>query len=293
MVKPDGVHQNLTGAVLEFLADRDFRPLSATTVVLTPQRRSELYATTRGGGRLDWDLNAVLYTLGPVTAVLLRGPGGAAHVSADLKGHFVPTRARPGSLRGDLNSLNPIFNLVHASDSEHDVIREVLVLFGRTLAEVLAEPGETPSLSTTPLPIDHWRAVGDVVARLLFPSAPEAPRPEPGPDGADLGFTGPTHDQKRGWERLREAGWPTAGMSRRAAFASVRRVRGRLLEDGRWSVVSSTAGLPALIAGTEQNLPGVGHFCAATAALPQPPTRWHSYLTYTSLRYLDLCLDVD
>jgi nucleoside diphosphate kinase len=270
MVKPDGVHQNLTGAVLEFLAARDFRPLSATTVVLTPQRRSELYATTRGGGRLDWDLNAVLYTLGPVTAVLLRGPGGAAHVSADLKGHFVPTRARPGSLRGDLNSLNPIFNLVHASDSEPDVIREVLVLFGRTLNGVLAEPGEIPSLSTAPLPIDHWRAVGDVVARLLLPYAPE-----------------------RGWERLREVGWPAAGMSRRAAVESVRRVRGRLLEDGRWSVVSSTAGLPALIAGTEQNLPGVSHFCAATAALPQPPARWHSYLTYTSLRYLDLCLDVD
>jgi nucleoside diphosphate kinase len=97
MVKPDGVHQKLIGSVLEFLAARDFEPLSSTTLHLTPQLRRRLYSTTRGGGRLDWDLNAVLYTLGPVHAVLLRGPDdAAAHLSADLKGHFVPTRARPG-----------------------------------------------------------------------------------------------------------------------------------------------------------------------------------------------------
>jgi hypothetical protein len=49
--------------------------------------------------------------------------------------------------------------------------------------------------------------------------------------------------------------------------------------------------LPALLAGSEQNLPGVDHFCAAVAALPESPSRWHSYLTYTSLHYLDLCLE--
>ena len=47
MVKPDGVHQNLTGAVLAFLAGRGFRPLSSVPVGLTPALRSRLYATTR------------------------------------------------------------------------------------------------------------------------------------------------------------------------------------------------------------------------------------------------------
>jgi hypothetical protein len=161
--------------------------------------------------------------------------------------------------------MNPIFNLVHASDSEEDVIREVPVLFGCTLAEVLAEPGETRFLSSAPFPIDHWRAVGDVIAGLLSPSGPEL-----------------------GWKLLREAGWPVAGMSRSAAFEAARRARAQLLDDASRSVVASAAGLPALIAGTEQSLPSAGHFCAAR---PQPQSHWHSYLTYTSLRYLDLCLE--
>jgi nucleoside diphosphate kinase len=145
MVKPDGVHQRLTGAVLAFLGDRGLTALATKDLLLTPDLRARLYATTRSGGRLDWDLNAVLYTLGPVTAVLLRGPGGAAaHLSGELKGHFLPTRARPGTIRGSFNAMNPIFNLVHASDNEEEVAREAPVLFGCAVGEALRD--------STPLP---------------------------------------------------------------------------------------------------------------------------------------------
>jgi hypothetical protein len=164
--------------------------------------------------------------------------------------------------------MNPIFNLVHASDSEQDVIREVPVLFGRPLAEVLAELGEVRPPAGPPLPIDHWRAVGDVVARLLSPSRTEL-----------------------GGKLLREAGWPAAGMSRTAAFVAVRRARSQLRHECGRSVTASAAGLPALLAGTEQNLPSVDQFSAVVTALPGSPSRWHSYLAYTSLRYLDLCLE--
>ena len=49
-----------------------------------------------------------------------------------------------------------------------------------------------------PLAIDHWRAVGDVISRLLSPSR-----------------TG----------LLREAGWPAVGMGRTTAFEAVRQAR--------------------------------------------------------------------
>ncbi len=256
MVKPDGVHQNLTGAVLAFLAGHGFRPLSAVTIGLTPALRSRLYATTRTGGQLDWDLNAVLYTLGPVTAVLLRGrPGAAAYLSSGLKGHFLPTRARPDTLRGSLNAMNPVFNLVHASDDEEELAREVPVLFGRDVASVLAAPSPPVPSPGPARPLDHWRVVGDVVARLLRPGAPDA-----------------------GWRLLHGVGWPDAGFDRRAAFEAVRRARDRLV--GACGEPAVAAGLPALLAGRPVSLP------PAAGTLPS----WHSYLACTTLRYVDLCL---
>nr|WP_296073370.1 nucleoside-diphosphate kinase [uncultured Actinoplanes sp.] len=277
VVKPDGVHQRLTPAVLEFLAARGFEPLSAVTLHLTPDLRGRLYATTRTGGRLDWELNAVLYTLGPVTAVLLRGSAtghghqdAATHLSAGLKGHFLPTRARPGTLRGDLPSLNPIFNLVHASDDERELAREVTVLFGRTAAEVLTTPDLTAVRTAGPArPLDHWRVAGSVIARLLRPT-----------------------DVDKAWRLLSDVGWPGAAASRREAFAAVRRAREDLLPELATSPAAVTAGLPALLAGREDKLPGFARFHAAATAVPAPPSQWDTYLTYTSLHYLDLSLEI-
>jgi nucleoside diphosphate kinase len=257
MVKPDGVHQRLTGAVLAFLGDRGLTALATKDLLLTPDLRARLYATTRSGGRLDWDLNAVLYTLGPVTAVLLRGPlGAAAHLSGELKGHFLPTRARPGTIRGSFNAMNPIFNLVHASDNQEEVAREAPVLFGCAVGEALRD-GVVAAPEPT-RPIDHWRSVGSVLAAFL------------------------------GSEVLAAAGWPVAGLDRRTAFEVVRRARPVLRAAAERDRHARAAGLPALIAGAQRDLPSLTHF---SRAVPARPSVWGTYLTYTSLRYLDLCLE--
>ncbi|MFG1838762.1 nucleoside-diphosphate kinase [Micromonospora sp. NPDC049175] len=272
MIKPDGVRQRLTDTVLAFLARRGFTALATEDVLLTPDLRARLYATTRSGGRLDWELNAVLYTLGPVTAVLLRGPSGdggaAACLSGRLKGHFLPTRAAPGSLRGDLNAMNPIFNLVHASDDEDEVARELPVLFGRPVRDVLRD-GQVAA-SARARPINHWRTVGDTVAALL------------GDGDGDLS----------GRRQLDTAGWPDNDTDRIAAYRAVRRAREALSAAADRRHLARTAGLPALIAGDEKNLPGLAQFSAACRALANPPDVWATYLTYTSLRYLDLCLEI-
>jgi nucleoside diphosphate kinase len=268
MVKPDGVRQQLTGAVLRFLVPHGFTPLAATEVRLTPELRAELYATTRTGGRLDWELNAVLYTLGPVFAVLLRGPAGvdgvpdAAAALSGLKGNFLPTRARPDSLRGGLNAMNPIFNLVHTSDDQDELRREVPVLFGCAADRLLG--GAPVVVDPRPgRPIDHWRVVGETIT--AFVDAGNGPRP-----GTDFA-------------------WPGPDVDRRAAFEAVRRARPDLLTAVRG--VPAADGLAALIAGAEAARPTIDQFFDAAAALPEPPSRWHAYLTYTSLRYLDLCLE--
>lgn len=260
MLKPDGVHQRLTGTVLTFLAHRGYTALATKDLLLTPDRRARLYATTRTGGRLDWDLNAVLYTLGPVTAVLLRGPSGAAaHLSGRLKGHFVPTAARPGTIRGSLPALNPIFNLVHASDDEDELAREVPVLFGCAVGDALRDG--VVAAPQPARPIDHWRSVGATVAAFLGSAVVGA------------------------------AGWPVAGADRRSAFEAVRRARPALRAAAETRRHSRDAGLPALIAGDECGLPDLAHVTGIAQELPDPPSAWDTYLAYTSLRYLDLCLE--
>jgi nucleoside diphosphate kinase len=274
MVKPDGVHQRLTGAVLAFLARHGFTALAMRDLLLTPDLRARLYATTRTTGRLDWDLNAVLYTLGPVTAVLLRGPpGAAALLSGQLKGHFLPTRARRGTLRGDLNAMNPIFNLVHASDDETELAREVPVLFGCPVDDLLREGDVATSEPARPL--DHWRSVSDVLTAFLG-SAGSLPVIGPDQRAAFLGGTGSA---------------PVTTPDRRAAFAAVRRARPVLLAAAERSRPSRAAGLPALLAGSEVDLPDLTRFSAVAQSLPDPPSSWGTYLAYTSLRYLDLCLE--
>src|SRR4051794_1107875 len=136
MLKPDAVRQRLTGRVVRWLAARGFQALRFREFELTVADRAALYGPTRAVGRLDWELNAVLYRLGPVQALLLAGPlsgrwpSAAQYVSSGLKGDFRPARAVPGTMRADLGALNPIFNLVHATDDVANLDREQEVLFG-------------------------------------------------------------------------------------------------------------------------------------------------------------------
>ena len=106
VVKPDGVAQRLTGEILAWLGKRGFRPLALRELRLAPERRSRLYATTRTAGRLDWELNAVLYALGPVHAVILEStpvpgwPSAADRLSRGLKATPVPGVPRGVGRRG-------------------------------------------------------------------------------------------------------------------------------------------------------------------------------------------------
>ncbi len=248
MVKPDGVVQKVTGELLFWLASRGFAPLAFREVMLTPERRAHLYATHRRGGRLDWDLNAILYTLGPVHAVLLEGsyPSGfdsaSDYVSGALKGHFVPCRARPDTMRGALGALNPIFNLVHATDATEDLDRETEALFDVPLRDASALPGPPPAAvrSGRPRRLALWTTIAEVV--------------EP-------------------W--IGKAGWPADQWGPSAAA----------LRMAREVCDRAPAGGGDLLKGVRSG--EIDYWRFAT----RPTPTWATYLAYTTLRYLDLCLE--
>lgn len=248
VVKPDGVFQNVTGELLCWLASRGFAPLAFREVMLTPERRARLYATHRAGGRLDWELNAILYTLGPVHAVLLEGayPSGfdsaSDYLSGALKGHFVPCRARPDTMRGALGALNPIFNLVHATDATEDLERETEALFDVSLCHSSALPGPPPPAvrSGRPRRLAMWTTIAEAVEPWIGKVAWPADRMGPSADALRMA--------REVWDRA------AAG-------------RGDLLKGVRTG--------------------DVGYWRFATG----PTSTWATYLAYTTLRYLDLCLE--
>lgn len=283
MVKPDGVHQGLTAPVLAFLKARGFEARCIRRQHLTPAARSALYATTRTTGRLDWDLNGVLYTLGPVDAVLLTSPdfprgSAAAHVSRDLKGHFVPTRSAPGTLRGELNAMNPIFNLVHASDDPEECSREARVLFGEDWRSLLDRPVDATApgraaAAPPARPLDHWAILGATLGPLLDPTP------------------------RQGLALLHEFGWPpshTPGdppQDRRRQYRTAHDALTGLAAALRAGNVSESHPLlPELLPGGVR-FPALAEFLGQARTRQPDLSAWDAYLTYTTLRYLDLCLE--
>ncbi|GAB3845712.1 hypothetical protein GCM10029963_24420 [Micromonospora andamanensis] len=259
MLKPDAVRQQLTGPVLRWLAARGFEPVGFRQFLLSAERRADLYRTTRVGGRLDWQLNAVLYTLGPVQSLLLRGPAAdlpaASLVSGRLKGDFRPSRAQPGTMRADLGALNPIFNLVHSADDPASVRRESRVLFGDD--PVFDEAGLSEAASRSPAPFPLWSIVADVLQRW----AAEAGVAEAALARMDwpADSAGPRHDALQVVTRTLEEIAATAAPGTARFLTGIR--TGETTWDG-WRARTRTGDDP-----------------------------WPSYLTYTTLRYLDLCLE--
>lgn len=254
MVKPDGVRQGLTGQVLGWMERRDYHVVAFRQVALTPPRRIALYGRPDRPRHLDWALNGILYTLAPVHAIVMRrlsrkagGETASRELSRDLKGHFIPNRAAVGTIRRDLGALNPIFNLVHASDETHDVLADVRVLFGADLHEVVGRPVGASDLRLPPVPdrLDLWR---NVAAGLQADS------------GLDL----------KELSKLDQRDVSDAALGAVAAILDS-------AATGREKALALR--LDAVRTG---KLP-FDQFATAS------PDVWSRYLSYTTLRYLDLC----
>lgn len=276
MLKPDAVHQGLTRRVDEWLRPRGFTPQAARLIDLTPELRSRLYATTRTGGALDWDLNAVLYTLGPALAVVLDGDPGeyssASERLTSLKGDFRPSRAASGTMRADIGALNPIFNLVHTSDNPDELERELEAIGGVAWSHGSLTAYETqrrrPEAQLSPLTAISW-----CLARLDADGRPEAALPALAEDAP---------------REQHQVGTVTAAM-----LAQIR----ELLDERRSTLPADTA---RFVAGVTTGSTSWPSWFAATSAADGAPSAseergpwtdpWPQYLAYTTMRYLELCL---
>ena len=88
-------------------------------------------------GRQIWEWSVEFLNSGPVIALVFEGPSAVSNIRA-LVGHTLPSKAAPGTIRGDFaldtavganKRRRSIYNLVHASGNVEEAEREVNLWF--------------------------------------------------------------------------------------------------------------------------------------------------------------------
>jgi nucleoside-diphosphate kinase len=134
MVKPDGVRRGLVGEIVGRLEKKGLALVGMKLVRVTPEVAARHYEEHRN--KPFYPELVQFITAGPAVAMVWEGREAVSVVRA-LMGATDPTKAAPGTIRGDL-ALSITQNLVHASDGPESAEREIGIYFSS------AELGEAP-----------------------------------------------------------------------------------------------------------------------------------------------------
>jgi nucleoside-diphosphate kinase len=126
MIKPDGVARGLVGEIISRLERKGLTPEKIRRLTISEDLARRLYAEHAEKPFFP-DLLGFI-TSGPVVAMEWSGDGAIA-VCRDLMGATDPTKAAPGTIRGDYG-LAVTENLVHGSDGPESAARELDIFFG-------------------------------------------------------------------------------------------------------------------------------------------------------------------
>ncbi len=134
LVKPDGVQRAFIGEVIRRFERRGLKIVGLKMVQVKRSLAEEYYAEHRGKpfypGLMDY------ITSGPSVAMVVEGKDAVAIVRS-MMGATDPSKAQPGTIRGDL-SVDISRNILHGSDSPKSAAREVSLFFG--LDEIVDYP---------------------------------------------------------------------------------------------------------------------------------------------------------
>ena len=129
LVKPDAFGRNLTGEIIARFARKGLRLAALKQMTMTRELAERHYAEHEGkpffGPLVDF------MSCGPVLAVVAEGQRVIEGFRA-LAGATDPTKALPGTIRGDLGrdwGAAVQKNLVHGSDSVESADREIALWF--------------------------------------------------------------------------------------------------------------------------------------------------------------------
>jgi nucleoside-diphosphate kinase len=129
LVKPDGFARGLTGEVLRRIEAKGYTLVALQ--VLTPDLDRLHVHYEEHVGKPFFEPLCAFMSSGPVTAVVIEGERCVEGFRA-LAGATDPTKALPGTIRGDLGRDwgKPVQeNVVHGSDSPESAQREIGIWF--------------------------------------------------------------------------------------------------------------------------------------------------------------------
>ncbi len=129
LVKPDGFARGLTGEVLRRIEAKGYTLAALAVVSPTGDRLAAHYAEHEG--KPFYEPLVEFMSSGPVTAVVIEGDR-CIEGFRSLAGATDPTKALPGTIRGDLGrDWGPGVqqNIVHGSDSPESAAREIGIWF--------------------------------------------------------------------------------------------------------------------------------------------------------------------
>ena len=125
VIKPDGVSRGLVGNIVSRFELKGFRVRALRITNLTEDEARELYSPHKSKPFFNELVDFI--TSGPVVAAIMDAEG-AVDVARRMVGSTRSAEAQAGTIRGDLG-LGVTDNVIHASDSKENFMRESAIIF--------------------------------------------------------------------------------------------------------------------------------------------------------------------
>jgi nucleoside-diphosphate kinase len=130
LVKPDGVRRGLVGEVIRRIEARGYTLARVELRTATRELLAKHYAEHEG--KPFYEPLVEFMSSGPVVAMVVEGQH-VVEAFRSLAGATDPTKAAPGTIRGDLGrdwGTPAQQNIVHGSDAVESAEREITIWFG-------------------------------------------------------------------------------------------------------------------------------------------------------------------
>lgn len=127
MIKPDGVKKNIIGEVIKRFESKGLKVIGLKLLQLSKEKAEELYSIHRERPFFESLVNFVIS--GSVVVMVLTGED-VIKIVRETMGATNPKEAVPGTIRADFAE-EIEKNIVHGSDSEESVLREIPIFFSQ------------------------------------------------------------------------------------------------------------------------------------------------------------------
>jgi len=125
ILKPNAVRRGLIGEILKRFEQRGIKIVGMKFLRMTREQAEKLYEPHRGKPFYNELLEFMLS--GPVVVLVLEAPR-VVEMVRHIVGATDPLKAEAGTIRGEF-ALTVTKNLIHASDSEENYLRESSIFF--------------------------------------------------------------------------------------------------------------------------------------------------------------------